>query len=78
MDLMDSNELEAAQQLAREAGHWRDDELGMFRLSAAFTPEVGAPIMKRWDDETDRLYRRRNKVSSQLGAAAPPTRLPVS
>ena len=60
-EAMDPDDLAEAQHLARDAGHWRDYELGMFRLSAAFTPEVGSPIMKRWDVETDRLYRDARK-----------------
>ena len=57
VDAMDPDDLAAQQHSAREAAHWRDTELGMVRVSAALTPEVGIPFVNRWDAETDRLWR---------------------
>jgi hypothetical protein len=57
IEAMDPDDLAAQQHMAREAAHWRDSELGMVRVSATLTPEVGVPFVNRWDAETDRLWR---------------------
>ena len=70
---MDPDDLAARQHAAREGAHWRDRELGMVRVSAALTPEVGIPLVNRWDAETDRVWRearRRGEYPSRAQCAA--------
>ena len=70
---MDPDDLAARQHAAREGAHWRDRELGMVRLSAVLTPEVGIPLVNRWDAETDRAWRearRRGEYPSRAQCAA--------
>src|SRR2546421_297646 len=45
-------ELHRRQRAARSVRWWRD-ELGMVRLDAALTPEVGVPLINRLEAETD-------------------------
>jgi Domain of unknown function (DUF222)/HNH endonuclease len=73
VEAMDPHDLAALQYSAREATHWRDTELGMVRVSAALTPEVGIPFVNMWDAETDRLWReeeRRHARPSRSQCAA--------
>ena len=69
VEAMDPHDLAARQHLAREATHWRDTELGMVRVSAALTPEVGIPFVNRWDAETDRLWRERRHLEERSSRA---------
>jgi hypothetical protein len=63
---MDPHDLAALQHSAREATHWRETELGMVRVSAALTPEVGIPFVNRWDAETDRVWREGHRRGEHL------------
>src|SRR3954449_10508237 len=70
---MDPADLAARRHVAREGAHWTERELGMIRLSAALTPEVGMPLVHRWDTETDRVWRdarRRGEHPSRAQCAA--------
>src|SRR5439155_11418398 len=53
---VDPDELHRRQVAARSLRAWRD-ELGMVRLNAALTPEVGVPLLNRLEAETDRIRR---------------------
>jgi hypothetical protein len=69
VEAMDPDDLAAQQHMAREAAHWRDTELGMVRVSAALTPEVGIPFVNRWDAETDRLWREAYRLGDSPSRA---------
>ena len=69
LDAMDPDDLAALQHAAREGTHWRDLELGMIRVSAALTPEVGIPFVNRWDAETDRLWREARRLGESPSRA---------
>ena len=54
----DPARLHQRQRRLREFRHWRDRE-GMVRISGAFTPEVGLPIVNRIEADADRRRRDR-------------------
>jgi Domain of unknown function (DUF222) len=56
LEAMDRDELHEKQREARHCSHWRDD-LGMIRISASLTPDVGVPLLERLDRETKRRWR---------------------
>ena len=53
---VDVEQLHARQRAARSHRHWRDEH-GMIRYSGALPPDVGVPMMKRVEIETDRAWR---------------------
>jgi hypothetical protein len=57
LEAIDPKNLHAAQHRARTFRHWRND-LGMVAFAGALPPEVGLPLVKRLDAETDRLVRQ--------------------
>jgi hypothetical protein len=69
LDAMDPDDLATQQHAAREGAHWRDYELGMIRVSAALTPEVGIPFANRWDAATDRLWREARRLGESPSRA---------
>jgi hypothetical protein len=56
------DDLQCRQRAARSARHWVD-ELGMVRITAALTPDVGIPLVNRLDAETDRRRRRASRTT---------------
>src|ERR1700722_4994670 len=56
LEARDRDEHHRRQCRERYLRHWQDDN-GMIRISGSFTPEVGVPLVKRVDTETDRLVR---------------------
>ncbi|MET0628962.1 MAG: HNH endonuclease signature motif containing protein [Acidimicrobiia bacterium] len=69
LEAMDRDELHEKQREARHCSHWRDD-LGMIRISASLTPDVGVPLLERLDRETKRRWRE----SKRGGFATEPYR----
>ncbi|MCA1844522.1 MAG: HNH endonuclease [Actinobacteria bacterium] len=61
---VEPEELRRRQVAARSLRWWRD-ELGMVRLHAALTPEVGIPLVNRLEAETDRIRRRARSGGSE-------------
>jgi len=54
----DPERLRQRQHRLREFRHWRDRE-GMVRISGAFTPDIGLPIVNRIEADADRRRRER-------------------
>jgi hypothetical protein len=71
----DPEDLLSRQRKARRVRTWKD-ALGMIRISGAFAPLDGVPLLKRLQAETDRLFRAARRAgddettSEQLAADA--------
>jgi hypothetical protein len=71
----DPEDLLSRQRKARRVRTWKD-ALGMVRISCAFAPLEGLPLLKRLQAETDRLFRASRRagddetISEQLAADA--------
>jgi hypothetical protein len=73
LEAMDVDALHARQHQAREVSHRIDDDLGMIRIDALLSPEIGVPLVNRLDVETDRTWRaaqRRGEDITRAQAAA--------
>ena len=64
LSAVDPDELHRRQRAARSLRWWRD-ELGMVRLDAALTSEVGVPLINRLEAETDRIRRAARSEGSE-------------
>ncbi len=60
----DPARLYEAQRRKRELHHWRDRD-GMVRWSAAFTPEVGVPLINRLEAEAERLRAAARRAGAE-------------
>jgi hypothetical protein len=60
LEAMDREALHAHQRASRYHRQWIDG-MGMLRYSGALPPDVGVPIAKRIDTETDRIFRTAHK-----------------
>lgn len=67
----DSGELHELQRRRRHCHHWFD-RYGMVRMSVAFTPDVGVPIVNRLEADAERLRvaARRSQVEEPFHAHA--------
>jgi hypothetical protein len=69
LNALDVDRLHARQLAARQVQHWRD-ELGMVRISACLTPDVGVPLVNRLEAETGRIRREARRAGSTDSYAA--------
>lgn len=63
MKAADPDDLHRRRHAARSVRHWKDAE-GMVHISAALPPEVGLPIVRKLDAETDRIRREERRAGS--------------